>query len=82
MRKPRAGTKTGAIPGQARNDSDVQSVLDALESMVSKGVRENMSKRFGIHSDKPWGVMMADMQKLAKSIDKDHKRAQQLLKTG
>jgi len=82
MRKPRAGTKTGAIPGQARNDSDVQSVLDALESMGSKGVRENMSKRFGIHTDKAWGVMMANMQKLAKSIGKDHKLAQQLWKTG
>lgn len=62
--------------------ADVRSVLEALESMGSKRVRENMSKRFGIHTDKAWGVMMADMQKVAKSIGKDHRLAQQLWKTG
>lgn len=73
---------SGAIPGQARNDNDVQSVLTWLESLGSKRVREDMSKRFGIHTDKAWGVMMRDMQKVSKSIGTDHKLAQQLWKTG
>jgi len=61
---------------------DVKSVLTWLESLGSKRVREDMSKRFGIHTDKAWGVRMADMQKVSKSIGTDHRLAQQLWKTG
>lgn len=68
--------------GKNAGTVDVRSVLTWLESMGSKRVRENMATRFGIHTDKAWGVMMADMQKVAKSIGKDHRLAQQLWKTG
>lgn len=61
---------------------DVKSVLAWLESLGSQRVREDMSKRFGIHTDKAWGVMMRDMQQVAKAIGKDHQMAQQLWKTG
>lgn len=61
---------------------DVKSVLTWLESLGSTRVREDMSKRFGIHTDKAWGVRMVDMQKVAKSIGTDHQLAQQLWKTG
>jgi len=77
--------KTSAIPGQARNDKrvgDVQAVLAELERLGSKRVRENMSKRFGIHTDKAWGVMMRDMQQVAKAIGKDHQMAQRLWNSG
>lgn len=80
-----AGKATAAIPGQGRNDKcvgDVQAVLAELERLGSKRVRENMSKRFGIHTDKAWGVMMRDMQQVAKVIGTDHALAQQLWKTG
>ena len=66
----------------ARNDNDVQSVLAWMENLGSKRVREDMSKRYGIHTDKAWGVMMRDMQKVSKSIGTDHQLAQQLWKTG
>ncbi len=62
--------------------SDVKSVLAWLESLGSDRVREDMSKRFGIHTDKAWGVMMRDMQKVARSIGTNHPLAQQLWKTG
>lgn len=64
------------------SSSGLRSVLDALESMGSKRVREDMGKRFGIHTDKAWGVMMRDMQKVAKAIGTDHALAQQLWKSG
>ena len=62
--------------------SDVEAVLAELEGYGSKRVREDMSERFGIRTDKAWGVRMADMQKVAKSIGQDHQLAQQLWKTG
>lgn len=62
--------------------SDVQAVLAELERHGSRRVREDMSRRFGIHTDKAWGVMMRDMQKVARSIGKDHRLAQQLWRTG
>jgi len=80
--KRAAGKTRVAIPGQARNDNDVKSVLAWLESLGSKRVREDMSKRYGIHTDKAWGVMMRNMQLVAKAIGKDHQMAQQLWKTG
>ncbi len=62
--------------------TDVQAVLSELERLGSKRVREDMGKRFGIHTDKAWGVRMADMQKVAKAIGTDHSLAQLLWKTG
>lgn len=74
MAKRAATTRSGT--------NDVKSVLAWLESLGSKSVREDMSKRYGIHTDKAWGVMMRDMQKVSKSIGTDHQLAQQLWKTG
>lgn len=62
--------------------TDVQAVLAELERLGSKQVRANMGARFGIHTDKAWGVMMKDMQQVAKSIGTDHAFAQALWKTG
>ncbi len=62
--------------------SAVRAVLSELERLGSKRVREDMSKRFGIHTDRTWGVMMRDMQKVSKAIGTDHQLAQQLWKTG
>ncbi len=64
------------------NTSDVNAVLAELEGLGSKRVRENMSKRFGIHTDKAWGLMMRDMQQVAKAIGTDHALAQHLWKSG
>ena len=81
MRKKAPSKSTGAIPGQARNDSpgaDLKSVLAWLESRGSKKAREEMGPRYGIWTDKAFGVAVGDMRKLAKEIGKDHAFAQQL----
>jgi 3-methyladenine DNA glycosylase AlkD len=62
--------------------SDVQVILSELERLGSKRVREDMGKRFGIYTDKAWGVMMRDMQQVAKTVGTDHALAQQLWKSG
>jgi 3-methyladenine DNA glycosylase AlkD len=61
--------------------SQVQSVLESLEKLGDKRTLEGMP-RYGILVDKAYGVPMAAMQKLAKSIGKDHKLAQELWDTG
>lgn len=62
--------------------ADVQAVLVELQRMGSKKVREDMSARYGIVTPKAFGVMMRDMQVIAKSIGRDHDFAQQLWDTG
>jgi 3-methyladenine DNA glycosylase AlkD len=57
-------------------------VLSELEGLGNKRVREDMGKRFGIHTDKAWGVRMVDLQKVSKAIGTDHQLAQQLWKSG
>ena len=60
----------------------VQSVLFELESLGSPKKRTDMAGRFGIHTDKAWGVGMAEMQKVAKRAGRDHALAAALWKTG
>ncbi len=36
--------------------SDAAAVLSEREGLGNKRVREDMGKRFGIHTDKAWGV--------------------------
>ncbi len=67
---------------KAASANDVKSVLVWLESLGSKRARDDMSKRYGIHTDKAWGVMMRDMQNVSKAIGTDHQMAQQLWKSG
>ena len=61
--------------------SQVQAVLASLEKLADKRTLEGMP-RYGILVEKAYGVPMAAMQKLAKSIGKDHKLAQELWDTG
>ena len=61
---------------------DVQTVLASLERVSSAKVREDMSTRYGIHTKKAFGVMMRDMQKIAKSIGVNHELALALWDTG
>ena len=67
---------------KAATATDLRSVMTWLESLGSSRVREDMGKRFGIHTNKAWGMRMADMQKVSKAIGTDHQLAQQLWKTG
>ena len=61
---------------------DVAAVLASLERAGSKKVREEMGPRYGIHTPDAFGVMMRDMQKVAKDIGKNHDLALALWDTG
>jgi 3-methyladenine DNA glycosylase AlkD len=65
-----------AIPAKTRE------VLQALQALASPKVRDEMASRYGIYTDKAHGVRMADMQKLAKGLGRDHKLAAALWDTG
>ena len=60
------------------SDPRVQEALDWLEANSSTGTREEMAPRYGIVTDKAFGVSMANMQVLAKQLGRDHDLAQAL----
>lgn len=75
-RTKRAPAKRTAVP------MDVSAVLAWLEAHASRKVRDEMGPRYGIHTDKAYGVAMGDMLKLAKAIGPDHALAAALWDTG
>lgn len=63
-------------------DARVKATIAALESRASTKFRDDMSKRYGIVTrDKTLGVPMAQMQKIAKSLGRDHALAHDLWRT-
>ncbi len=59
----------------------VREALSSLERMSTKRDHDNL-KRFGITVTKAYGVSMANVQKLAKRIGRDHELAAALWDTG
>jgi 3-methyladenine DNA glycosylase AlkD len=57
------------------------SVIAALRRLADKETRDGMA-RYGLPSDKAFGVPMNAMQKLAKSLGRNHSLAQSLWDTG
>lgn len=55
--------------------------LDELKRLANRSTRDGMS-RFGIPSDRALGVSMADIQKFARQIGRDHALALALWDTG
>ena len=62
-------------------DPRVTSALRWLEKHASKSVRDGMS-RYAIPNEHALGVRMADIQKLARQLGRDHALALELWKTG
>ena len=62
-------------------DPRVAEALSWLKKHSKKSVREGMA-RYAIPSDKALGVLMGDIQKLAKQLGRDHALALELWKTG
>jgi len=80
---PRKAKKPAAKPTSARvTKGDVAAVLASLERAGSKKVREDMSLRYGIIAPKAYGVPMAKIKLVAKSIGKNHEMAAALWNTG
>lgn len=61
--------------------ADVQSVLSWLEEKSTARDRENLV-RFGINAKKAFGVSVANIQKLAQHIGRNHELARDLWATG
>jgi len=59
----------------------LQSTLASLERLGTKRTRDGMA-RYGIVADKAFGVMVGDIQKLAKRIGKNHDLAAALWSSG
>lgn len=62
--------------------AQVKEVLDLLKRHGSKQVRDSMGPRYGVHTDKAFGVPVGTLQTLAKRIGRDHELAAELWKTG
>ncbi|MBC8108680.1 MAG: DNA alkylation repair protein [Anaerolineae bacterium] len=67
--------------------ADVKTILAALKRAGSKRIRDEMQPRYGIVTDKAFGVGMSAMQKIAKSVRgkdaaRNHDLADALWKTG
>jgi 3-methyladenine DNA glycosylase AlkD len=60
----------------------VEESLTWLKAKSSVKVREEMGPRYGIHTEKAFGVGMAQMQRLAKELGSSHELAEALWKTG
>ena len=60
----------------------VRAVLDRLERQGSARIREDMLKRYGIVAPKAYGVSVGAIQRVAKSLGRDHDLALALWATG
>jgi len=79
---PPKAKKAAAKWPKRMQKSDVEAVLASLERAGSKKVREEMGPRYGIHTPDAFGVIMRDMQRLAKGIGTNHDLALALWDTG
>src|SRR5262245_60325369 len=70
--------KTASLPNL---ETSVADVLGSLERMSTRKDRDNL-RRFGITADKAFGVSMANIQRLAKRLGRDHDLAIALWETG
>ena len=76
---PAVSTRKGA-PRPLK--AEVQEVLAWLERRGRKRIREDMAPRYGVHTDKAFGVPMATIQALAKRLGRNHELAAALWDTG
>ncbi len=62
--------------------ASAREALDWLESESDPATREAMGPRYGIHTERAWGVPMARMKVLAKRLGTDHGLAVELWASG
>jgi 3-methyladenine DNA glycosylase AlkD len=80
---PPTAKKPVAKPTSVRvTKDDVAAVLASLQRAGSKKFRREMSSRYGIRTPDAFGVMMRDMQAVAKGIGRNHDLASALWDTG
>lgn len=79
--KKKAGRKAVPNGAQLPLEEQVQAALAWLEEKSTQRDRENLA-RFGITANKAFGVSMANIQALAKSLGRNHELAAALWATG
>jgi 3-methyladenine DNA glycosylase AlkD len=77
-----ADNKPAKKGAQLSLEAQVQAVLTSLKRVADKRVFEDMSKRYGIFTDKAFGVSMSNIQKVAKPLGRNHELAAALWETG
>ena len=84
VRSPAAGAKAKPTKttSQPSLEDQVQAVLASLKRLADERVLEDMSKRYGIYTNKAFGVSMANLQKVAKPLGRNHELAGALWDTG
>ena len=60
----------------------MQEVLTQLERRATKRIREEMGPRYGVHTDKAFGVPIAALKAVAKRLGRNHELAAALWDTG
>jgi 3-methyladenine DNA glycosylase AlkD len=71
-----------AVKAKKAPGATVDTVLAALKSQSSKKIRDEMGPRYGVVTDKAFGVPMARMLAIAKEIGCNHELAAGLWDTG
>jgi 3-methyladenine DNA glycosylase AlkD len=62
--------------------SEVRAVLASLKRASNRTIRDEMGPRYGVFTDKAFGVSMANMKRIAKDLGRDHDLADSLWNTG
>lgn len=75
-------TRAARTINERQEKGDIRAVLDSLERVSSKRVRDAMSTRYGVHTKNALGVNMRDMLAIAKKIGVNHRLALALWQTG
>jgi 3-methyladenine DNA glycosylase AlkD len=70
------------VPTSTTSTLDVKAALAWLEENSSKKIRDEMMPRYGINATKAYGVSVANIQKLAKIVGRNHEFALALWETG
>ncbi len=83
-RSPRTKRAPGVSAGKNASDTpgkDVQAVVSSLKRLATKRTRDGMA-RYGLPSDKAFGVPVGAIQHLAKRLGRNHDLAAALWETG
>jgi 3-methyladenine DNA glycosylase AlkD len=72
------------MPTKSKRTTDprVREALAWLEEHSDAKIRDEMGPRYGVHTDKAFGVSIANMKALGKSLGRDHELAAALWDTG
>jgi 3-methyladenine DNA glycosylase AlkD len=84
--KIKMATKQKRTTKKSTNENDleeqVQAVVASLKRLGSKRTRDEMGPRYGIFTDKAFGVKMSQIQQVAKRVGRNHELAAALWETG